>query len=515
MNRLKLFSFGVLFIFLIIGCTKTDLTVIPPSNVIKTPGNFNGVAVSASRIDLSWTDSSNNEEGFKILRKNGNLDFSIIATLGANVISYKDTALSPDEKYSYKIYAFSANNTSVNSNVIEITTLPGLPLAPSNLKAVVYDATQIDLSWTDLSGNEQGFKIERKTGTGDFAVIGVVGKNEVKFSDIGLVLGTTYTYRVTAYNTLGNSNYTNLVDATPILTPNPSPTSNDLYKIHFITDDIGFIAGDKVVLKTTNGGRSWSVIKENSGMTFTAIRFSDNLIGYLGGNDQYYAYIYKTTDGGITWAEVSKTWYGNDRPIVKDIACINNDYAFIANAYSGGHYNGVLYLKNANKLSADRGGQGFNCMEYFNGKLLVGGTVYWSFASYYGGTQLVTNFTTPELIPANIGLVENINGLSMLTNKAIAVGTGSSFSVSSDNGLNWTSRTLTGFNNADFNSVVFQDGNKGFIAGNVGLVLTTNDGGLNWKKIDNSNTEDIVSMSKKPNNGIYVVGKKGVIIKLQ
>jgi photosystem II stability/assembly factor-like uncharacterized protein len=497
------------------SCVKTDLTVNTPSNLIKAPANLKGIAISSSRIDLTWTDSSNNEEGFKVLRKSGTLDYTIIATLADNVVKYSDTALNPEETYSYKVYAFSANNTSVNSNSIDVTTLPGIPNAPSNLKAVVFDATQIDLSWTDLSGNEQGFKIERKAGAGNFAVIGVVGKNETKFSDIGLVLGTTYTYRVTAYNTLGNSNYTNLVDATPILTPNPSPTSNDLYKIHFITDNTGYIAGDKVVLKTSNGGKNWSVIKENAGMTFTAIKFADSLNGYLGGNDQYYAYIYKTTDGGITWSEVAKTWYGNDRPIVNDIACINNDYAYIVNAYSGGHYNGVLYFKSIAKLTASKGSQGFNCMDFNNNKLLIGGTIYWNYAAYYSGTQLVTNMTTPDLIPANIGLVEDIFGISMISNKALAVGSNSSISLSSDNGLNWTSRTVTGYSNVNFNSTILQDANKGFISGDGGLVLTTIDGGLNWKKIDNTNTEKLVSMSKKPNNGIYVVGTKGVIIKIQ
>jgi photosystem II stability/assembly factor-like uncharacterized protein len=499
------FSSIILFLFLL-SCTKTDLTVAPPSNVIKTPGNFKGVAVSASRIDLSWTDSSNNEEGFKILRKNGTLDFSIIATLGANVISYRDTALNPDEKYSYKIYAFSANKTSANSNVIEVTTLPGLPFAPNNLKAVVYDATQIDLTWNDMSGNEIGFKIERKIGTGSFAVVGTVGVNEKKFSDVGLELGTTYTYRVTAYNALGNSSYSNLVDATPVLTKNLTPTSNDLYKIHFVSDSIGYIAGDKVVLKTINGGKNWTIIKENSGMTFTAIRFSNNLTGYLGSNDQYYAYIYKTTDGGITWAEISKQWFSNDRAVVNDIVCYNNDFAYIINVRSNSTISGSLYIKNSYPLSSTRGWQSFNCLEYLNGKLLVGG---------YSGTKLVVNFTTPELISADIGLNENINGISMLSTRAIAVGTNSSISISSDNGLNWTSRTISEFNNANFNSIIMQDANRGFISGSGGLVLTTTDGGINWKKIDNSTIEHLVSMSKKPNNSIYVVGNKGTIIKIK
>jgi photosystem II stability/assembly factor-like uncharacterized protein len=506
MKTYRLFYLSLVTLLFLHGCTKTDLTVSTPSNSIKTPANFKGVAFSANRIDLTWTDSSNNEEGFKILRKNGTLDYVIIANLAANTTKYSDTGLSADETYSYKIYAFSANNSSVNSNAIEVTTLPGIPNAPSNIKATVYDATQIDISWSDLSGNEQGFKIERKTGNGAFAVIGVVGRNETKFSDMGLVLGTTYTYRVVAYNTLGNSNYTSQVDAKPILTPNPSSTSNDLNKIHFITDDIGFIAGDKIVLKTINGGRTWSVIKETAGMNFTAIRFENNLIGYLGSNDQYYAYIYKTTDGGITWTEVSKHWFSNNGAIVKDIMCYNSDYAYVINVRSGSTISGSLYLKNSYPLSSTRGWQSFNCLEYFNGKLLVGA---------YAGTKLVTNFTTPELISADIGLNEDVNGISMISNKALAVGSASLISLSSDNGLNWTSRTLAGFSNANFNATILQDANKGFIVGDAGLVITTTDGGLNWNKMENANIENLVSMSKKPNNGIYAVGKKGVIMKIQ
>jgi len=38
------------------------------------------------------------------------------------------------------------------------------PAAPSDLTAAVYSATRIDLSWIDNSSNEDGFRIERKTG---------------------------------------------------------------------------------------------------------------------------------------------------------------------------------------------------------------------------------------------------------------------------------------------------------------------------------------------------------------
>ena len=74
----------------------------------------------------------------------------------------------------------------------------------------VAPAAQLGLSWADNSTNENGFKIERKTGTsGTFAQIATVGKNLITYTDAGLATATTYCYRVWAYNTAGNSAYSN------------------------------------------------------------------------------------------------------------------------------------------------------------------------------------------------------------------------------------------------------------------------------------------------------------------
>lgn len=94
-------------------------------------------------------------------------------------------------------------STSTESNGNANTTV--VPLVPSNLTGAFASTTQINLSWTDNSTNETGFKIERKTGTGAFSIVGTTGTNIATFNDIGLIQGTTYTYRVYSYNSLGNS----------------------------------------------------------------------------------------------------------------------------------------------------------------------------------------------------------------------------------------------------------------------------------------------------------------------
>lgn len=80
-----------------------------------------------------------------------------------------------------------------------------VPLAPSNLTATPTLATQIDLSWSDNSTNEIGFRLERKTGTSIYADLSTVGANTTTFTDSDLAPGTTYTYRVYAYNSEGSS----------------------------------------------------------------------------------------------------------------------------------------------------------------------------------------------------------------------------------------------------------------------------------------------------------------------
>jgi hypothetical protein len=90
-----------------------------------------------------------------------------------------------------------------------------VPNAPSNLVATSASASQINLSWTDNSGNEDGFSIERCEGNNctNFAPIGSVGPNVTTFPDGGLSSGTFYRYRVRAFNGSGNSAYSNIAKA--------------------------------------------------------------------------------------------------------------------------------------------------------------------------------------------------------------------------------------------------------------------------------------------------------------
>ncbi|NQV16807.1 fibronectin type III domain-containing protein, partial [bacterium] len=87
---------------------------------------------------------------------------------------------------------------------------PPIPDAPNGLTASL--SSQINLSWNDNSTNENGFKIERKTGLdGTYRQIGIVEAETASFEDAGIQSDKIYYYRVRAYNISGNSVYSNEV----------------------------------------------------------------------------------------------------------------------------------------------------------------------------------------------------------------------------------------------------------------------------------------------------------------
>lgn len=184
----------------------TEVSVATTS--LASPSNLVAETVSSSRIDLSWEDNATNETGFKIERRTAGGSYKQIDTVGRNVTSYSDTGLSDNTTYYYRVRAYNSAGNSAYSNEASATT-GTVPSAPSNLTITVETASKVRLNWKDNASNETGFKIERRTAGGSYKQIATVGRNVTSYSDTGLSADTIYYYRVRAYNSVGNSSYSN------------------------------------------------------------------------------------------------------------------------------------------------------------------------------------------------------------------------------------------------------------------------------------------------------------------
>lgn len=90
------------------------------------------------------------------------------------------------------------------------------PVAPTNLAATAFktQTNYIELSWTDNANNEDGFTLERSTDNQNFTAIGSLAADVISFQDNSLTPSTTYYYRAFAFNAVGNSSYSNVVEIT-------------------------------------------------------------------------------------------------------------------------------------------------------------------------------------------------------------------------------------------------------------------------------------------------------------
>lgn len=87
--------------------------------------------------------------------------------------------------------------------------------APSGLVATAVSTSQIDLSWTDNSNNEDGMIIEYSTDAGNnYSELASLSADASQYSHTGLGESTTVYYRVFAYNGSGNSAYSNASNTT-------------------------------------------------------------------------------------------------------------------------------------------------------------------------------------------------------------------------------------------------------------------------------------------------------------
>ena len=97
------------------------VTTLPPA----TPTGFSVQSVSVNRVELAWTDASNNENGFAIERCTGKRacsNFVEIARVGANATSYVDNTVLGNTQYFYRMRAFNSGGMSSYTNVVSAKT---------------------------------------------------------------------------------------------------------------------------------------------------------------------------------------------------------------------------------------------------------------------------------------------------------------------------------------------------------------------------------------------------------
>ncbi|MEJ2599931.1 MAG: fibronectin type III domain-containing protein [Anaerolineales bacterium] len=110
------------------------------------------------------------------------------------------------------------------------------------MSASAISAGQIDLSWSDNATGEDGFYIQRSEDGSNWSLIDTVGTDGTAYSDFTVFPGTTYYYRVRAYNLSGASAFSNTASATTPAGLNLTGTGYKVKGVH--TVDLAWSGGN-------------------------------------------------------------------------------------------------------------------------------------------------------------------------------------------------------------------------------------------------------------------------------
>ncbi len=174
-----------------------SLTMPPaaPTNLIAAP-------VSGTEVLLIWTDASTDETGFVVeYRESGQTAWTMFGSeLPADTARVTVTGLVAGKGYRFRVFANHGTNGLSSPSNIESTLGVPAPAAPTGVSVTAAGSTSAVVSWTDASANEQGFRVQYRTGSDPWSNGATAGSNTASATVSGLAPSTAYDFRVEAYN---------------------------------------------------------------------------------------------------------------------------------------------------------------------------------------------------------------------------------------------------------------------------------------------------------------------------
>ena len=197
-----------------------------------------------------------------------------------------------------------------------------------------------------------------------------------------------------------------------------SPTSLPLNDVRFWDENLGWAGGEQGVLRTTNGGESWTMVGTSDDVE--AVFFASECVGWACGND---GMIVHSTNGGQSWTP-QVSGFGDK---LRDIWFVNNQTGWAVGR------DGVL-------LHTTDGGQNWD----------------------------------PQTSPA----VDDLRGIHMLDAlHGWIVGSDGLVLYTSNGGTTWTPQlSVPGGEEDEFEAVFALDGNRAWTAGGQGRIYSTSNG---------------------------------------
>lgn len=288
-----------------------------------------------------------------------------------------------------------------------------------------------------------------------------------------------------------------------------TPESSNINKSYWFSATTGLICGgikneSGFIYKTDDGGKTWAKLLSTNGASLFDIHFFNDTLGYCCGDN---VSLYKTTNKGLTWVKVDLSTHYDDfyKGTLRRIIPGNNSFIIVGGQFytigliiSFQNQNIKLgFMGTSNEL---RSAFAFNDTNY----VCCGyGTAYQSKNNLttYTPLKIADDFLTDCFtINSTIGYGCGYNGgIYKITN------TGSNVEKLKDHNRSYKTRN-------NYNGLFFKNENEGWVIGNKGALLQTKNG-KEFKEINTAQTSNLLSIVSNKNGELVISTSDGKLIR--
>lgn len=271
-----------------------------------------------------------------------------------------------------------------------------------------------------------------------------------------------------------------------------------LQSIEFIDSENGWIGGSGILLNTTDGGQNWEIVKHSDHGRFNDIFFADDMNGWIAGSN---GKIRKTKDGGLNW-ETIETGVNND---LNSITFINTNKGWVVGM--GGTV-----------IKTEDGGDNWTAVDadvsfpLYSVEFIDDTTGFIAGGNFSAGGQILRTTDSGETWEVRRSLDTILYDLHFVNDTTgWAVGASGIILKTENAGMNWIGQS----NKASraLYSIHFSDMENGWIVGIGNETIHTTDGGESWRSLKGLNDLRLNSVTISDANEAWAVGSNGIIMK--
>ncbi len=327
--------------------------------------------------------------------------------------------------------------------------------------------------------------------------------------------------------------------------PQQSGTSNDLNAVHFVDTSHGMAVGNEILLRTRDGGATWSKEKKPDHY-FQAVQFQNNALGWITGWTGSSTEVFRTIDSGMTWDTVSpagslqllnglhfqndstgwvvgregtvystsdsgNSWTFHDLNTTRDIKAVhfeNDSIGWLLAELGNVHYTND---QGSSWKSVDPKAPYRKLIEVFDLKAASEDSL-WIFGwngTVFSSTDRGDHWT--ERSNGNIFAYYSLNDVAFFGEKTgLAVGDRDSVYRTTNGGASWDLMSVD--TSGSKNDIHFVGPKEGWVVGDGGSIIHTMDQGKNWKPSPNFISDDLYGVDFYGKDHGWAVGKDERII---